>query len=209
MVSKEVSKKLGGRDYYRFPKNHQIPRISPTKSPSKAASQAVEQARQGSVERLAEAIRRKVLWIILGEGEMVGWRDRGWGMGDGGCHEYQFPMDPWPLSEKVRLTLQIITQTLPKKVLGSIGIDINWFRGVNHDIMISWIWLNCYIITIVWPLHHHYIKCCWTHGSIFIYTNVVNLLQFNIAIDIMVILNIYCNITIISIAIRYIHYIDI
>ena len=119
------------------------------------------------------------------------------------------PMDPWPLSEKVRLTLQIITQTLPKKVLGSIGIDINWFRGVNHDIMISWIWLNCYIITIVWPLHHHYIKCCWTHGSIFIYTNVVNLLQFNIAIDIMVILNVYCNITIISIAIRYIHYIDI
>jgi hypothetical protein len=32
------------------------------------------------------------------------------------------PMDPWPLSEKVRLTLQIIVN-FPKKVLGSIGID--------------------------------------------------------------------------------------
>ena len=46
---------------------------------------------------------------------------------------YIYPMDPWPLSEKVRLTLQIITQTLPKKVLGSIGYIYNIYIYIIHN----------------------------------------------------------------------------
>ena len=45
-------------------------------------------------------------------------------------------MDPWPLSEKVRLTLRIITQTLPKKVLGSIGYVK--FKTGKSKIIKSW-----------------------------------------------------------------------
>ena len=53
---------------------------------------------------------------------------------------YIYRMDPWPLSEKVRLTLQIIVhstiripQTLPHQVLGSVGIL--WMEEILHQLI--------------------------------------------------------------------------
>ena len=50
-------------------------------------------------------------------------------------------MDPWPLSEKVRLTQQIKAQTLSKKVLGSIKGHLGVYVYIYIYVMYKYIYI--------------------------------------------------------------------